>query len=95
EAENARLLEKDQQLREENVRLRAEVERLAKENTRLGAQLAAARKDSSISSKLPSSDIVEPKKPMPKDGKKRKWVAQAGHEQHVRSPFPPEAVHHF
>ncbi|MGQ9914965.1 MAG: hypothetical protein ACUVQQ_11535, partial [Thermogutta sp.] len=77
------------------VNARTAVERLAKENTRLGAQLAAARKDSSISSKLPSSDIVEPKKPMPKDGKKRKWVAQAGHEQHVRSPFPPEAVHHF
>ncbi|MGQ9823145.1 MAG: cell division protein ZapB, partial [Thermogutta sp.] len=55
EVENARLREENRQLREENARLRAEVERLANENTRLGQQLAAARKDSSISSKLPSS----------------------------------------
>ena len=95
EAENARLREENRQLREENARLQAEVERLAKENTRLGQQLAAARKDSSTSSKPPSSDIVKPKKPLPKGGKKRKKGGQPGHEQHVRSPFPPEAVDHF
>ncbi|MGQ9605290.1 MAG: DUF6444 domain-containing protein, partial [Thermogutta sp.] len=90
EAENARLLEKDQQLREVNAR--TAVERLAKENNRLGQQLAAARKDSSNSSKPPSSDIVKPKKPLLKGGEKRKKGGQPGHEQHVRSPFSPEVV---
>ncbi len=32
---------------------------------------------------------------MPKGGKKRKKGGQPGHEQHLRSPFPPEAVNHF
>src|ERR1035441_10971350 len=61
----------------------------------LEAKLAAARKDSSTSSKPPSSDMIKPPKPPRKDGKKRKRGAQPGHEQHLRSPFPPEAVNHF
>jgi transposase len=68
--------------------LQAEVDRLQSENARL-------RKDSSTSSKPPSSDIVKPKKPSGKGGKKRKKGGQPGHEQHVRSAFSPEAVHHF
>ncbi|MGD0896689.1 MAG: hypothetical protein ABR915_02560 [Thermoguttaceae bacterium] len=32
---------------------------------------------------------------MPKGGKKRKKGGQPGHDQHLRSPFPPEAVDHF
>jgi transposase len=74
------------------------MERIAKleeENARLQQQLAAARKDSSTSSKPPSSDIVKPKKPLPNGGKKRKKGGQLGHEQHLRLPFPPEAVDHF
>jgi transposase len=61
----------------------------------LEAELAAARKNSSTSSKPPSSDIVNPKKPLRKDGKKRNRGAQPGHEQHLRKPFPPEAVNEF
>jgi transposase len=61
----------------------------------LEAELAKARKNSSTSSKPPSSDIVKPKKPLPKGGKKRKKGGQPGHEQHLRSPFPPETVNHF
>ena len=68
--------------------LQAEVDRLQSENARL-------KKDSSTSSKPPSSDIVKPKKPSGKGGKKRKKGGQPGHEQHVRSAFSPEAVHHF
>jgi transposase len=68
---------------------------LEAENARLQQQLAAARKDSSTSSKPPSSDIVKPKKPLSKGGKKRKKGGQPGHDQHLRSPFPPEAVDHF
>jgi transposase len=66
--------------------------RLEAENTQLRQQLAAARKDSTTSSKPPSSDLVKPKKPRSKGGKKRKRGGQAGHEQHVRTPFPAEAV---
>jgi transposase len=65
---------------------------LEAENARLQQQLAAARKDSSTSSKPPSSDIVKPKKPLPKGRKKRKRGGQPGHEQHLRTPFPAEAV---
>src|ERR1039458_6740358 len=61
----------------------------------LEAKLATARKDSSTSSKPPSSDMIKPPKPPRKDGKKRKRGAQPGHERHLRSPFPPEAVNHF
>ncbi len=58
----------------------------------LEAELAKAKKNSLTSSKPPSSDIVKPKKPPRKDGKQRKRGGQPGHEQHVRSPFPPQAV---
>jgi len=61
----------------------------------LEAELAAARKNSSTSSKPPSSDIVKPKKPARKDGKKRNRGGQPGHEQHQRTPFPREAVNEF
>ena len=82
------VMERNEQLEEENARLHEEVSRLQQ-------QLAAARKDSSTSSKPPSSDIIKPKKPLPKGGKKRKKGGQPGHEQHLRSPFPPEAVNYF
>ena len=61
----------------------------------LEAELAKAKKNSSNSSKPPSSDIVKPKKPPRKGGKKRRRGGQPGHEQHLRSPFPPEAVNEF
>jgi len=61
----------------------------------LEAELAKAKKNSSNSSKPPSSDIVKPKKPLSKGGKKRKKGGQPGHEQHLRSPFPPGAVNEF
>jgi len=62
---------------------------LGAENARLQQQLAAARKDSSTSAKPPSSDIVKPKKPLPKGGKKRQKGGQPGHDQHegVRSIY--------
>jgi transposase len=76
-------------------KLSAALERIAtleEENERLKRQLAAARKNSSTSSKPPSSDIVKPPKPPRKDGKNRKRGGQPGHEQHLRTPFPPEAI---
>jgi transposase len=61
----------------------------------LEAELAKAKKNSSNSSKPPSSDIVKPKKPPRKGGKKRNKGGQPGHKQHLRRPFPSEAVDHF
>jgi len=61
----------------------------------LEAELAKAKKNSSNSSKPPSSDIVKPKKPPRKGGKRRRRGGQPGHERHLRSPFPREAVNKF
>jgi transposase len=82
-------------LEQENAGLRDENRGLREENARLQQQLAAAQKNSSTSSKPPSSDIVKPKKPPAKRGKKRKKGGQPGHDQHLRSPFPAEAINHF
>ncbi len=57
----------------------------------LEADLAKAKKNSSNSPKPPSSDLVKPPKP-PRKGGKRKRGGQPGHEQHLRSDFPPEAI---
>jgi transposase len=62
---------------------------------RLQAQLAAARKDSSTSSKPPSSDIVKPKPPETPDGHKRSIGGQPGHDKHLREPFMPEQITGF
>ncbi len=79
------VMERDRQLEQENARLHEQVASLQR-------QLAAARKNSSTSSKPPSTDIVKPPKPPREDGKKRKRGGQPGHEQHLRTPFPPEAI---
>lgn len=62
----------------------------------LEAELARLKKDSSTSSKPPSSDIVKPprKDTAPRPGRKRKRRAggQRGHARHERAPFPPDKV---
>jgi transposase len=58
----------------------------------LEAELAKAKKNSSNSSKPPSSDLVKPPKPPRKDGQNRQQGGQPGHEQHLRDDFPPEAI---
>jgi transposase len=58
----------------------------------LEADLAKAKKNSSNSSKPPSSDLVKPPKPPRKDGENRQRGGQPGHEQHLRDDFPPEAI---
>ena len=59
----------------------------------LEIELATARKNSSTSSKPPSSDIVKPtKRHLPASNGKRKIGGQPGHALHERHPFPPEAV---
>ncbi len=72
--------------------LKARIEELETENARLRAVIARLKKDSSTSSKPPSSDLVKSPKPPREDGQKRRRGGQPGHEQHLRSPFPPEAI---
>jgi transposase len=55
-------------------------------------QLAHARKDSSTSSKPPSSDIVKPSPPASTAANKRPLGGQPGHPRHQRDLFPPEMV---
>jgi transposase len=74
--------------------LSARLERQAERIAELELALAKARKDSSTSSKPPSSDITKPKPKQKKPGRRRKprQGAQPGHEQHLRQPLPPERV---
>jgi len=73
-------------------RLAAALTRIAE----LERQLASARKDSSTSSKPPSSDIVKPPRPAAQarvgQRRKRRCGGQLGHERHERTPFAPEEV---
>ena len=82
-------------------RLRARVEEqdkiIAVQKARIAeleGELAKARKNSSTSSKPPSSDIVKPAKKASKaKGRgKRKRGGQPGHPKHEREPFSPEEV---
>ena len=70
------------------------ISRLEKRIADLEAEIAKLRKNSSSSSKPPSSDIVKPPKPKPKGkGKKRKRRkigGQPGHPKHEREPFSVE-----
>jgi len=75
--------------------LKAQLAAAIQRIVQLEQQLAAARKNSSTSSKPPSSDIVKPKKPRGKDGKKRKRGGQPGHKRHDRPEFPPEMINEF
>lgn len=58
----------------------------------LEAKLAAATKNSTTSSKPPSSDIVKPRESLRKRLSKRKRGAQAGHPKHERKAFTPAEI---
>ena len=60
--------------------------------TDLELQLARALKNSSNSSKSPSSDIVKPPKKQAKRRRKAKRGGQKGHERKLREPLPPERI---
>jgi len=66
---------------------------LKQRNAQLQEQLAKAKKNSSNSSKPPSSDLVKQKTPKGKGRRgKRKQGGQAGHPKHERPEFPPEML---
>ena len=71
--------------------LEQRLEQLCARVAQLEAELAAAKKNSTNSSKPPSSDIVKPKI-KPKDGKKRKRGGQPGHPRHERPLLPDDQV---
>ena len=86
------------ELEKRNAALEARCVALEKQNAalqercaKLESDLAKARKDSSNSSKPPSSDIVKPPRAMgrPSNGK---IGGQPGHERHERPAFPPDQV---
>src|SRR5437016_3517842 len=68
------------------------LEQLQTRVAQLEAELAAAKKNSSNSSKPPSSDFVKKPKDKPKDGKKRKRGGQPGHPRHERPLLPDDRV---
>src|SRR2546425_375229 len=72
--------------------LTATVAKLQAALAQVQAQLAAARKNSSTSSKPPSSDIVKPPKTPPTALDKRLRGGQPGHPQHERPLTPPELL---
>jgi transposase len=72
--------------------LNQQIEQRDAEIAELRSKLAAANKNSSTSSKPPSSDIVKKPKDKPRDGRKRRRGGQVGHEPHYRPAFPPEQI---
>jgi transposase len=82
-----------QRVRQQLAALQAQVELLTATVAQLQEQLARARKDSSTSSKPPSSDLVKPGKTPPADGSgKRPPGGQPGHPRHQRPLLPPELL---
>lgn len=82
-----------QELRELVASQAALIEKLTKRVAELELALAKAKKDSSTSSKPPSSDLTKPPpKRAPGRPKKRGKGGQSGHQQHLRQPLPPERV---
>ena len=80
-------------LQQENQELRARTSQLEQVVHQLQEQLAKEQKNSSTSSKPPSSDIVKPpKSPADPAQEKRHIGGQPGHPLHVREPFPPEQL---
>ena len=68
------------------------VEQLQARVARLEAELAAAQKNSTNSSKPPSSDIVKKPKDKPKDGTVRKRGGQPNHPKHERPAFADDQI---
>ena len=90
------LAQRDAQLAQRDATVAAlqqQVVELSKQVADLLAQVARLSKNSSNSSKPPSSDIVKPPLPPMPPGQKRAIGGQPGHQRHERSPFTPAQVH--
>jgi transposase len=82
------------QLTEQVAQLLERVAKLEVENRALRDEIARLKRNSSNSSKPPSSDIVKPAKTEPRGGRRRKRNrgGQVGHAKHERTPFPPHQI---
>jgi transposase len=84
-----RIAELEAQLRQRDERIGA----LERQVAQLAEQVAKLSKNSSNSSKPPSSDIVKPRKPPPPTrGRKRKIGGQPGHPKYERELFTVEEL---
>src|SRR3974390_3092886 len=80
-------------LEQTNAQLQREVQQLRTDNQKLQDQIARLKRDSSNSSKPPSSDIVKPqKKGTPRRKGKRQIGGQKGHPRQERIPFASEDI---
>ena len=75
----------------QNEQLSQQVQLLTEENQKLRERIARLEKNSSNSSKPPSSDIINPK-PSGKNSKKRKIGGQKGHPKHNRPLFESNEI---
>ena len=83
------------ELRELVEKQAKQIAALTQEVADLKLRLAKAEKNSSNSSKSPSSDIIDAgkdKKKKPGRPRKRKVGGQPGHRRNLREPLPPERV---
>ena len=85
EAENRRL-------KERNAWLEKRLLEVEQKNTQLAQSLVAAKKNSTNSSKPPSTDIVKPQPEKRGKRSKRRIGAQKGHPKHERLPFTPDQI---
>ena len=72
------------------------VEKLCELSAKIDEQakkIATLQKNSSTSSKPPSSDIIKPAKTKKGKGKKNKHGGQPGHPRHERTPFSEDEIH--
>lgn len=79
------------QLLRQNKQQADQIQLLTEENQKLRERIARLERNSSNSSKPPSSDIVNPKPPA-KRGRKRKRGGQLGHIKYSRQPFTDNQV---
>jgi len=79
------------QLLRQNEQQAEQIRLLTEENQKLRERIARLEKNSSNSSKPPSSDITNPKLPNAKK-KKRKIGGQKGHPKHPRPLFAPDEI---
>ncbi len=76
-----------------NAQLQSEIRQLRADNQQLQDQIARLKRNSSNSSKPPSSDIIKPPKKGPARGKRKgKIGGQKGHPRQERIPFAPEDI---
>jgi transposase len=81
-----------EELRRQVALLLERVRQLEQENRMLKEKIARLERNSSNSSKPPSSDIVKPIKLVKVSGEKLNRGGQPGHSKFIRKPFKPEQV---